>query len=490
MFEAICNSVEIAVDEQTEYGSCSRNFETTYTWVAKDTCENAADLVFFTVRSSDTTPPVFEHSLPPQIEVEYDSVPSIDAQLAALGAAYEPEDPNTPRPSLSISYSEQTESGASACASTLVRSFTAEDECGNSVTQTVTIVVVDNTPPILEGVPASETLECSTDEPDQCEVKAFDCQGAAVAVTQTDAVFDNPSRRIRTWTAVDASNNEATGSQTISFLDTTAPMLSRKPENTIESCDCDGLPAAPTLKAIDNCDAVVVSLSEEKVNGSSADEYDLIRTWSASDQTGNKASHTQTVSVVDTDAPTFIGPTETTSDCSAPTQNLLARDNCDENPTVTYSEISASTTGCTTVYTYTATATDKTGNSNEETVTHTANDESSPVLAEAAGFPGAVCDGKTSAIITTLGFGASDNCGTPTIKFLNCTVRDPDFNEVRGAGSCTMRLESGVTTGVNIAVQDLGAVANAVVGFEAEDECGNKAYAHRLVALQGSTNCV
>ncbi|MCK0109848.1 gliding motility-associated C-terminal domain-containing protein, partial [Flavobacteriaceae bacterium S0825] len=64
--------------------------------------------------------------------------------------------------------------------------------------------------------------------------------------------------------------------------------------------------------------------------------YTLVRTWTATDACGLETSHTQTISVQDTTAPTFVEtlPADLTLECddTIPTPDVLtATDNCDSN---------------------------------------------------------------------------------------------------------------------------------------------------------------
>ena len=66
--------------------------------------------------------------------------------------------------------------------------------------------------------------------------------------------------------------------------------------------------------ATDNCDEVIISVDEEIIAGDCANEYTLIRTFTASDDCGNASTATQTITVQDTTAPEFTSvPADETS---------------------------------------------------------------------------------------------------------------------------------------------------------------------------------
>src|SRR5690606_39524460 len=98
--------------------------------------------------------------------------------------------------------------------------------------------------------------------------------------------------------------------------------------------ECDAVPTAETLTATDNCGAATVTLAEVRTDGSCANSYSLARTWTATDECGLTTSHTQTITVEDTTAPTFdtTPPTDTievacTEDIPA-AATISATDNC------------------------------------------------------------------------------------------------------------------------------------------------------------------
>lgn len=83
----------------------------------------------------------------------------------------------------------------------------------------------------------------------------------------------------------------------ITVADTTAPVFVEPlPAATVEA-DCSTIPPATTLTATDNCGTATVDYNETKVDGSCSTKYNLIRTWTASDNCGNQNTYTQTINV-------------------------------------------------------------------------------------------------------------------------------------------------------------------------------------------------
>ncbi|MFV5700220.1 PKD domain-containing protein, partial [Flavobacterium sp. ZT3R17] len=120
----------------------------------------------------------------------------------------------------------------------------------------------------------------------------------------------------RTWTVTDACGNFSKAIQTIKIQDKTAPILSEAPADV--TAECSAVPAAATLTATDNCDAVpVVTFKEVRTDGNCASNYTLTRTWTATDVCGNTASKAQVITVQDKTAPVLSeAPADVTAECS------------------------------------------------------------------------------------------------------------------------------------------------------------------------------
>ena len=91
------------------------------------------------------------------------------------------------------------------------------------------------------------------------------------------------------------------------FTDSTAPVfVEALPESSIRT-ECDAVPEAVTLTAMDDCQAVVVQFTETLIPGSCDNEYTLERLWVAADDCGNETTHLQVVQVEDNTAPVLLG---------------------------------------------------------------------------------------------------------------------------------------------------------------------------------------
>jgi hypothetical protein len=115
-------------------------------------------------------------------------------------------------------------------------------------------------------------------------IAADNCSIATVVFDEqrVDGSCANNYELFRTWTATDACGNETSYTQIIDVQDTTGPVfVETLPEDTY--ANCDGIPVAPTLTAIDNCGAATVTYTETEVEGDCSNRYSLIRKWTATE---------------------------------------------------------------------------------------------------------------------------------------------------------------------------------------------------------------
>src|SRR5207247_4649093 len=86
--------------------------------------------------------------------------------------------------------------------------------------------------------------------------------------------------------------------------------------------------------ATDDCSGVArITHSDVVIPGNCAGNYTITRTWTATDNCGNSSSCTQTITVMDTHAPTITCPANTAIDCTASTDpantgSATATDDC------------------------------------------------------------------------------------------------------------------------------------------------------------------
>ena len=373
--------VSISFTENITAGSCTDNYTITRTWTATDNCGNETSQTQ-TLTIQDTTDPVLS-GVPADVTVECDAVPAPAQPVASDNCDVD----------VDLDYEEVRTDGSCEDNYTLTRTWTATDNCGNTEVEVQVITVQDTTDPVLSGVPTDVTVECDAVPAPATPTASDNCD------TDVDIVFvENISNQIcedsytitRTWTATDNCGNASTGTQVITVVDTTIPVLIGVPGNITAECDAIPAPAVIGVDIIasDNCDTdVTITLDEIITPGSCTDNYTITRRYTATDNCGNEAVAIQIVTVEDTTAPTISGvPADLTAECdevpAAPAAGVVTvNDNCDTDVLVTFSEI-IQPGACADSYTIKRiwTATDNCGNITTQTQNITVSDVTAPVL--------------------------------------------------------------------------------------------------------------
>ena len=292
-------------------------------------------------------------------------------------------------------------------AGTTIITWTATDNitgtaasCGQNVTVTVTSSG-DSTPPTLVVPPdvSVTTSSCSAtldDELGTAEASdpAGTCNGS-VTITRTGVpanfVFPTGTTTIL-YTATDAAGNTATGLQLVTVTESPAvpPTITAPADVSANTgpgaTSCGTVVSDATLGmaiANDNCPGVTVTRTGVPA-GNVFPVGNTIVTYKATDASGNIATDTQTVTVVDNTVPTVSCPANivVSNDpglCSAVvTFSVTAADNC---PGVTVAtDIASGSTFAKGVTTVHATATDAAGNIATCSFTVTVNDTENPVI--------------------------------------------------------------------------------------------------------------
>ena len=313
---------------------------------------------------------------------------------------------------------ETTIAGACAGDYTITREFTATDDCGNATSSTQTITIIDTTSPEFTSIPADYTAECSDAHPMDDASATDNCGEVTIDVveTTTDGACAGDYTITRAFTATDDCGNATSATQTITIIDTTAPVLTIPADYTAECSDAHPMDDA---SATDNCGEVTISVVETTTDGACAGDYTITRAFTATDDCGNATSATQTITIIDTTAPELTIPADYTAECSDahPMDDASATDNCGE---VTISVVETTTDGaCAGEYTITRafTATDDCGNATSATQTITIIDTTAPVLTIPADYTAECSDAHPMDDAS-----ATDNCGEVTI----CCCGDDD----------------------------------------------------------------
>ena len=346
--------IELQLLSEEEFsGSCAGSYLLTY--IAVDACGNA-DTLIQSIDLTDTEAPVF--TVIPQ-----DTTLSCDDafDVGSLGAAEAIDNCDA---DVDISYSDSTVF-LNDCAGTaeIIRTWMAEDECGNNKTVEQLITLIDTTSPeFVEALPGDATVSCDAVPMPEILTATDNCDPAVFvqfSETQSDEdLCPNDFTLTRVWTVTDCAGNATSHTQLLTVVDTDAPVFTTGPLDAMVECDAVPAPADITaLQANDNCDEALTYTYEGETfeDGDCANSYTLFREWSATDCSGNSTSWVQTLTVVDTQAPsldvTFEDGTaahDTTVSCldEVPVLSASTIDACDGAPMLSASTDTLAIDGC------------------------------------------------------------------------------------------------------------------------------------------------
>ncbi len=424
-----CNApVDVELSEIEVPGTCPNQYSVVRTWTAEDDCGNITSFVQ-TINVNDTQAPVLV-GLPtePTVNVSCsENVPAVPVVTAT---------DNCIKP-IVVQFSEVEIPGTCPNQYSITRTWSAQDDCGNSTFFVQTINISDTQAPVMSGLPTAAVvnISCSESTPvvpvvtatDNC-IKPIVVQFSEVEVPGT---CPNQYAIVRTWTAQDDCGNSTSFVQTINVSDTQAPVMTGLPANVSVSVSCsENVPAYPTVTATDNCNAPIVIIpTEVEVPGTCPNQYTLIRTWTAQDDCGNSTSFVQTITINDTQAPSWnqdppaspINVKCAADVPSAPAQT--ATDNCNAPVYIDFSE-TVTPGNCLNRFTLVRTwvAQDDCGNSTVRQQLINVNDDIAPVITcpgplQAQCSPAEIPPYANLNEFTSAGGTASDNCGLNVNSF-------------------------------------------------------------------------
>jgi len=282
--------------------------ETIVTWVATDQSGNQLTQTQ-SVNVIDTKKPII--LVPSDMEIE---AIGIDTKIDDLGELIT-EDISE------IDYVSNDAPESFPLGETVV-TWTATDTSGNTASDTQQIIIEDTIQPVITG-------------PENIILEITDVSGMYVDIGKASALdqVDNNPRisndapvlfqlgdTIVTWTAIDTSGNISLYFQTISVIDTVAPEII-PPENIIQEAE-NQLSNFVDLGDPETSDIVdIFSISNDAPESFPLGE--TVVTWTATDTSGNTASDTQLITVLDTTAPSISQLEDIIVDATSPTSNVV-----------------------------------------------------------------------------------------------------------------------------------------------------------------------
>lgn len=287
------------------------------TWTATDECGNTTTSIQ-TLTVVDTTAPML--TVPADIIIE--TVDPRDPSFTGWASVGHHDPAYAP----TLSYDDEADLTGCDGTGTIRRTWTAADACGNAVTGVQTITVVDSGH-VSVLIPPDIVIECG-------HATAPDVTGWATA-SDPDAVDEAPTVSyedtfeasgcggagtiLRTWTGSDECGNAVSAVQTITIVDATPPTLVVPDDVTVDYGASTEPGATGRAGAIDACSPVTVSRADESIPGPCGGRETILRTWTATDECGNRVSGVQTIAVVDSTAPRLSLPADAIVECGRPT---------------------------------------------------------------------------------------------------------------------------------------------------------------------------
>jgi gliding motility-associated-like protein len=318
----------------------------------------------------DVTPPVIA-GVPADVVVECNQIPPVATPTAT----------DVCMPNVPLVFRQDTI--FNNCLFTLVRTWTATDNCNNRAVATQRVTVLDRTAPAFIGVPASIQVQCFGQVPTLTPPTIRDaCDPNATMQQVVRTLIENDCEAIYryTWYVQDNCGNRDSVSATVTVRDTIAPRIISAPPVQI-TIEC-GQPV-PTQEPVfaDNCDDTLTLTAISGISQLPCGEL-ISRSWTATDDCGNSVTFAQEVRIIDNTPPIITGvPADTLVECRH--VPLVARprftDNCDQRLDTTFRE---TITGDTCIYTIRRvwTATDDCGNTAVKTQIIAVVDTSGPEL--------------------------------------------------------------------------------------------------------------
>jgi gliding motility-associated-like protein/uncharacterized repeat protein (TIGR01451 family) len=298
-----CSAPVITIANTTNGTGC--NYTITRTFTATDACGNTATAAQI-ITVHDNTVPILTN-IPTNVTVDcHGNMPTTTPSVSDVC------DPN-PR----LTMTQTTTDSTCYNRKTVVRTWTATDACGNTATASQTIKVYDNVAPVitpinprLAGFRSGDTLTLS------CEDITIFKMGDATATDNCDGsltpTFEDVASRRGVcsvdgyslliecrWLAVDRCGNQSEWRIFLKVTDNKPPVLATCPAN-ITVNGVASIPTPPSVSATDNCtDVVDVTMKELTTPIGNGCDYNLTRTWTATDACGNFATCRQVITVHD-----------------------------------------------------------------------------------------------------------------------------------------------------------------------------------------------
>ena len=281
--------------------------ETIVTWVATDQSGNQLTQTQ-SVNVIDTKKPII--LVPSDMEIE---AIGIDTKIDDLGELITED--------ISEIDSVSNDAPESFPLGETVVTWTATDTSGNTASDTQLVTVLDTTVPSID-MPENIVMEATGLHDNIVKldtITADDNVGVILITNDAPPMFDL-GVTIVSWTISDNAGNAATAQQQVSLVDTTIPTITSPNDIQIEAVSKNS-----------NIIEIGIAIASDtiqlgEISNDAPESFPLgetVVTWTATDTSGNTASDTQLVTVVDTTAPSISQLEDIIVDATSPTSNVV-----------------------------------------------------------------------------------------------------------------------------------------------------------------------
>ncbi|MFE3869582.1 hypothetical protein ACFX5E_16085, partial [Flavobacterium sp. LS2P90] len=430
---------------------CQGGFTIARTWSLTDSCGNKATDQIQTITIRDNTPPTF--TTPADKTIYTDATCTYNKNIEFTGDVLDEADNCST--GIQATYTDGEPVAIVGCKGgfTIARTWSLSDNCGNESTALQTITIRDSTPPTF-NTPVDKTIytdaTCTSntnieftgdvlDEADNCStgIQATYTDGEPVAIGGCQGGFTIA----RTWSLTDSCGNKATDQiQTITIRDNFPPTFTKPADKTIYTdANCTYNTniefTGDVLDEADNCSTGIQATytdGEPIAIVGCQGGFTIARTWSLSDNCGNEATASQTITILDNTPPTITAQASNiTVECDGQgNQNLIsdwlanhggatASDTCSN--VIWSNNFNALLNDCSADVTVIFTAKDSCGNVASTSATFSVKDSTKPIAPEA---PADVTLSCTTNVPLMTSLTAMDDCsGEITVQGIDTIVQ-------------------------------------------------------------------
>ncbi len=281
-----CGNVTITSSMDNPVVDICNGYTVNYSWTAEDDCGNVETISTPVNILPDTEMPVI--TVPSDITVNCSNIPSAETASATDNCSADAD--------IAINYLGEVWIDNGPCDLQIERTWSATDECDNTI-QDIQIITVEIEDPIWTStLPADITIQCAEDfvEPtydmlnfSNGEVVGVCLVDGLVAPVENGSLENCGDEKIITWEITTECGVPLSHSITVSLTDNENPTWVSVPAAT-EDVNCiDDIPVDEDLEATDNCSPNEFVGYTDDIDATDCDGGTVVRSWTYTDPCGN-----------------------------------------------------------------------------------------------------------------------------------------------------------------------------------------------------------